>query len=105
MKNGISILVLSAGGREPVGCRPGDSWERVFRLLSYFDVKNLASRITCPVIMGVGLQDEVCPPHTDFAGYNQVKAPKRCYVCPDKGHTVGKEWRGIRNEFFRSFCK
>ena len=81
------------------------SWDKVYRLLSYFDMKNLASRISCPIIMGVGLQDETCPPHINFSGYNQVRSPKQYYIYYDKGHTVGKSWWSIRNDFFRGFCK
>ena len=80
------------------------SWDEIYRLLSYFDSKNLAPRITCPIIMGVGLQDNICPPLINFSGYNQVKSPKRYYIYYDKEHTVGKSWWTIRNNFFRSFC-
>lgn len=83
---------------------PDSNMEQVCRLLSYFDIKNLAHHISCPIIMGVGLQDNVCPPHINFSGYNQINAPKSYYVYPDKGHTVGKSWWGIRNNFFKSFC-
>lgn len=80
----------------------GISDEELYRTLSYFDVKNFADRIGCPVLMGFGLQDDVCPPHTNFAGYNLIKAEKR-YVCfPEAGHHVETEagWWKARNEFF-----
>ena len=80
------------------------NWEEIYRLLSYFDIKNLAPRITCPIIMGVGLQDNICPPHINFSGYNQVKSPKHYYIYYDKEHTVGKSWWAIKDNFFRSFC-
>jgi cephalosporin-C deacetylase len=74
--------------------------EELYKTLSYFDVKNFAGKITCPVIMGFGLQDGVCPPHTNFSGYNLITSPKdyRCY--PQAGHWVGSEWWGVRTEFF-----
>ena len=53
---------------------PQAQWEDIYRVLSYFDIKNLAPRIKTPTIMGVGLQDETCPPHTNFAGYNLIGA-------------------------------
>ena len=80
------------------------NWEEIYRLLSYFDIKNLAPRITCPIVMGVGLQDNICPPHINFSGYNQVKSPKHYYIYYDKEHTVGKSWWAIKDNFFRSFC-
>jgi cephalosporin-C deacetylase-like acetyl esterase len=55
---------------------PEAKWDDVFKVLSYFDIKNLAPWISCPVIMAAGLQDETCPPHTNFAGYNQITSEK-----------------------------
>ncbi|MCK7538322.1 MAG: acetylxylan esterase [Marinilabiliales bacterium] len=48
------------------------TWDQVYNTLSYFDIKNLAHLIRAPLIMGVGLMDEVCPPHINFAAYNLV---------------------------------
>jgi len=62
--------------------------ERAFRTLSYFDTANLADRITCPVLMTVGLQDLVCPPSTVYAVYNHITAPKELRVFPYGAH----EW-------------
>ena len=83
--------------------RIGISRDAMFELLTYFDIKNLAERIECPVLMGFGLQDVVCPPHTNFAGYNAIKSPKSWIVFPDKGHNIGFErrWLSAREEFFR----
>jgi cephalosporin-C deacetylase len=72
----------------------------LYKTLSYFDVKNFAGKITCPVIMGFGLQDGICPPHTNFAGYNRITSPKeyRCYA--QASHRTCSEWLGVRTEFF-----
>jgi cephalosporin-C deacetylase len=60
---------------------------QVFRTLSYFDGMNLAPRITCPVLMNVGLQDVVCPPSTIFATFNHLgSAEKELKVFPYNGH-------------------
>jgi cephalosporin-C deacetylase len=77
--------------------------DELYKTLSYFDVKNFAGKITCPVIMGFGLQDGVCPPHTNFAGYNQITSPKEYYCYPQAGHWTGFEWWGIKTEFFEKF--
>ncbi len=79
----------------------GISEERMLEVLSYFDVKNLAPWIECPVLMGFGLQDSVCPPHTNFAGYNQIRTPKRWIVYTDRGHDVHNEsgWWAERDRF------
>ena len=83
--------------------RLGISHEQMFDVLSYFDIKNLARYIECPVLMGFGLQDVVCPPHTNFAGYNAITAPKKWIVFPDKGHNIGFQhrWLDSREEFFQ----
>ncbi|MBR5076166.1 MAG: acetylxylan esterase, partial [Bacteroidales bacterium] len=76
--------------------------EELFRTLSYFDIKNFTDRVTCPVYMAFGLQDPTCPPHTNFAGYNQVRAPKDFHCEPLCGHAMWKEraWQRLRAHFF-----
>ena len=69
----------------------GISEEDLYTTLSYFDVKNFTDRIQCPVLMAFGLQDATCPPHTNFAGYNMIKAPKRWICYPNTGHDVWRE--------------
>lgn len=82
--------------------RLGVSREELFRTLSYFDVKNFTDRITCPVLMGFGLQDDVCPPHTNFAGYNMITSSKTYVTFPLAGHHVETEagWWAARDAFF-----
>ena len=36
----------------------------------------------------VGLMDEVCPPSTVFAAYNEITADKDIIVYPYSGHSV-----------------
>ena len=77
--------------------------ETMYRNLSYFDIKNLTPRITVPVLMGVGLQDPTCPPHTNFAGYNNLNCPKEYVIYPLEGHTVDySDWNPRREKFFRN---
>ncbi|NQV32163.1 MAG: acetylxylan esterase, partial [Phycisphaeraceae bacterium] len=61
---------------------PGLTFAGINRHLSYFDTMNMAEWITCPVLMSVGLQDDVCPPRTSFAPYNAVKSKKDYRVYP-----------------------
>ena len=79
--------------------------EDLFVTLSYFDLKNFASRITCPVIMAFGLQDETCPPHTNFSIYNNLSSTDKHYVCiPTCGHAIWQEdaWPPVRDAFLKS---
>ena len=62
--------------------------ETVWRTLSYCDNLNLAPRIQCPVLMTVGLQDDICPPSSVYATYNWIEAPKEMRVYPYHNHEV-----------------
>jgi cephalosporin-C deacetylase-like acetyl esterase len=62
------------------------SWDQVYYTLSYFDIKNLAPMIKAPLLMGVGLMDQTCPPHINFAAYNNVHSEKKYIVYPESGH-------------------
>lgn len=75
--------------------------DRLYEILSYFDIKNLAGWIKCPVIMGIGLQDEVCPPHTNFSGYNRISSEKEYHIYPLYGHDVPPSWWETRMNFFK----
>jgi len=59
---------------------------KVLAASRYYDVVNFASRIKCPVLVGVGLVDETCPPAGIFAALNQLKAPKEVVVLPHGDH-------------------
>ncbi len=53
----------------------------------YFDVMNFAPRITCPILVGVGLVDETCPPAGILATVNQAKGPKEIVLLPHGDHS------------------
>ncbi|RKD90644.1 acetylxylan esterase [Mangrovibacterium diazotrophicum] len=80
---------------------PEASWEQVYDVLSYFDIKNLAQWITCPLYMGMGVQDNVCPPHTNFAAFNQVQSEKKWMACPDYGHAASQAYHEAATEFIK----
>ena len=83
----------------------GISEEEIYKTLSYFDVMNFTDMIVCPVIMAIGLQDPVCPPHTNFAGYNNIKGEKSWVCYPLSGHNVWeqKEWPVVKEKFFNKY--
>ncbi len=58
----------------------------VFTTLGYIDLQFLAHRIKAKVMMGCGLMDEICPPSSQFAMYNKIKADKEVVIYPDFGH-------------------
>ena len=65
-----------------------DREEAVWRTLSYFDNLNLAARITCPTLLDVGLQDDICPPSSVYAVYNKICAPKEIKVYRFHNHAA-----------------
>ena len=73
----------------------------IYNLLTYFDIKNFSQWIECPLIMGIGMQDEICPPHINFAAYNQVKSEKRWMACPDCGHSSIDVYHGEAMRFIK----
>ncbi len=65
------------------------SWSTLYHTLSYFDIKNLATKIECPLLMSVGLQDPICPPAINFAAYNNTRSVEKDFVLyPSAGHSV-----------------
>ena len=83
----------------------GISDEDLYKTLSYFDVKNFTDKIQCPVLMAIGLQDPVCPPHTNFAGYNHIKTEKSWICYPLAGHNVWQQegWPQAKQQFLDTY--
>ncbi|MBI4219282.1 MAG: acetylxylan esterase [Chloroflexi bacterium] len=38
----------------------------------YYDIHNFVSRIRCPIVVNIGLNDDVCPPATGFALFREI---------------------------------
>ena len=88
------LLTADAEGRDHA---------RVYDILSYFDVKNFAPKVRCPAYMAFGLQDPTCPPHTNFAIYNNLGSAEKHFWCvPTCGHAMWLEpsWPPVRDAFF-----
>ncbi len=80
--------------------------EEMYAFLSYFDTKNLATRITCPVIASVCLQDGTCPPHTNIAPYNNLTVTdKQVWFYPELQHEIPSNWPGKYTAFFKEHMK
>lgn len=60
--------------------------QKIFAKLGYIDVQHLCRRIQGEVLMAVGLMDTICPPSTQFAAYNKIRAPKSMVLYPDHQH-------------------
>lgn len=79
--------------------------DEVFSKLGYIDVQNLANRIRGEILMITGLQDNTCPPSTQYAAYNKVVAPKKHIVAPDCGHENIKFQSDIEIDFLANGIK
>jgi cephalosporin-C deacetylase len=58
----------------------------------YFDGINFAPRIRCPMLVYVGLVDDVCPPETGYALYAAMECPKTIHAYPRCAHDSGAYW-------------
>ena len=79
-----------------------ESRQAVEDTLAYFDGINFADRITCPIIMNLGLQDNVCPPETGYVLFDRLgSADKQLYTYDGHGHDAGRQQHGaIMAQFF-----
>jgi cephalosporin-C deacetylase len=79
-----------------------DSQQTVADTLAYFDGHNFADKITCPIVVNIGLQDNVCPPETGYALFNKIGArDKQLYTYDGHGHDAGRyQHSAIVERFF-----
>jgi cephalosporin-C deacetylase len=75
--------------------------DEMFNLLGYIDVANLTPRIKGETYMFITLMDSVCPPSTQFAAYNKIKAKKSCEIYPNHGHEGLPESAELIYNFFK----
>jgi cephalosporin-C deacetylase len=71
--------------------------QKVHEASRYYDVCNFAPHITCPVLIGFGLLDEVAPPEGILATYNLIKSPKQLLVL---AHAAHPEINGSHASYF-----
>lgn len=59
--------------------------------IAYYDVVNFAKQLKVPGDYSWGFNDEVCPPTSMYAAYNEIKAPKQLFLALETGHWSYKE--------------
>ena len=80
--------------------------EEMYAFLSYFDTKNLATRINCAVWATSGLQDRTCPPHTNMAPFNNLPVTdKQMNFYPKMQHSYPPTWESDIRSFFKARIK
>ena len=80
--------------------------EEMYAFLSYYDTKNLATKISCAVLASSGLQDGTCPPHTNFAAFNNLNTEdKEMVIDPTMGHSYPAGCSTKQSKFFKDRIK
>ena len=67
---------------------------------NYFDGINFAPLIRCPMLVYIGLNDDVCPPETGYALYEAMTCPKELHAHPNCAHDAGNYWEMAKVEAF-----
>lgn len=77
--------------------------EAFFTRLGYIDIQFLAERVRAHTVMLTGLNDEVCPPSSQFAAYNRLESAdsRRMLLYPDFGHETLPDAADLSLQFFR----
>lgn len=86
--------------------KAGMTDEEMYRFLSYYDTKNLATRISCAVLATSGLLDGTCPPHTNIAPFNNLKTPaehKEYHFYPNMTHDYPGNWFSMTESFRKKY--
>ena len=74
--------------------------DEAYAKLAYFDSKNFAPMVKCPVLFGTGTADIVCPPATQFAVYNNLSCDKRHEFFGGFGHEEIQDFDDLIIPFF-----
>ena len=64
----------------------GKDEKKVREASRYYDVVNFAPLVKCPVLVGVGLIDQTCPPAGVYAAFNLLAGPKEIVLLPRANH-------------------
>ncbi len=65
---------------------------QVRETLNYFDGINFAPLITAPMMVYIGLNDDVCPPETGYALRKAMTCPVEFHAQPRSAHDAGRYW-------------
>lgn len=63
--------------------------ESIWQTVAYFDVVNFAPAVTCPVLLAVGLQDDICPTPASLAMAGSITGPVELAVYENAAHEAG----------------
>ena len=75
------------------------------KTLEYYDVVNFARRITCPVFLTWGFNDNTCPPTTSYIVWNLITSPKDSLITPINEHWTTFETNYTQMLWLKEHCK
>ena len=67
--------------------------DRVFDVLSYFDVNNMVSLLKVPTVFSLGMADDVCLPHFVYSAYHHTPCEKSISILPFTPHSTPQSFR------------
>lgn len=67
------------------------SHQEIVETITFYDAVNFAKKITCPVFMSFGYNDNIVPPTSMFAAYNLLGGPKEAFIAQKSAHWVFPE--------------
>lgn len=81
---------------------PTFTWDQFYNTFDYYDPQNFAPMIKCPVLMGIGLLDQFCPPRCSMALFNHINSASKEFVCvPNSTHEVDFNYFMFQNLWVR----
>jgi cephalosporin-C deacetylase-like acetyl esterase len=84
-----------------VAGKPDVTFDQVLHNMEYYDTKNFATDIKCPILLGLGLLDPYVPPGNGYAVYNSLNTNKKVMVYKDLGHEVSQKYKDYEGSWMR----
>ena len=103
-----SMNMLRSYPYDELSCYARAYPERVPQMLEtlrYYDAVNFVGWVKCPIVVGIGLEDEVCPPETSYAAYRGLAGPKELWLYPGSGHVNAYEYPARETAWLESQIK
>ena len=103
-----SMNMLRSYPYDELSCYARAYPERVAQMLEtlrYYDAVNFVGWVKCPMVVGIGLEDEVCPPETSYAAYRGLAGPKELWLYPGSGHVNAYEYPARETAWLESQIK
>lgn len=101
----LSIDITSSPYSELSGYVAEHPEERqaILDTLAYFDTLNLAEDIECPILMDIGMKDEVCPYRTIMPAFEKIAATKAIHIYPDLTHSPCTDFNAHAMNWLRRY--